>query len=227
MNKYDLPKQLPIFPLTGATLLPKGHLPLNIFEPRYREMVETARETNNVIGMVQPAGSHISSDTSNNDIFGTAERGRELYLTGCAGLITEFSEIENNQYFIVLTGIRRFKITRKLPMQHAFREVEVSYDDFTNDSDEDLGKNSALKKKFDQTLSAYLDLLKLDLDHESFSDIGDEEFINSLAMICPFDAPEKQLLVEAPTLQERTSLMIKIMDFNRSQHDVSSESNIH
>ncbi len=227
MTETNLPKQIPIFPLTGAILLPRGFLPLNIFEPRYREMVEMAQDSNKVIGMVQPLGSHVSLDINKSDLFGTAPRGREVYKTGCAGVISEFKQTGENQYFIVLEGISRFTIVNELPMKHQFREVEVIYDNLDQVSGNSLHDDRVLRRKFSKTLTAYLSHLELDIDHKSFDEICDEELINSLAMTCPFDAAEKQMLVEASSLEERTDLMIKIMDFNLSKHDISSEDNIH
>lgn len=227
MNTTKLPLQIPIFPLTGAVLLPKGKLPLNVFEPRYKKMIEMAHDTDGVIGMIQPQGSNFSSSVSKNDLFGTAPRGRDVYSVGCVGLITEMDKTTADQYFVVLTGLKRFSIVEELPMKYPFREVSVSYSNFSGDGDEAFHGATQYRNRFLATLHKYLIHLKINIDAKSLDKIEDEEFINSMAMVCPFDAAEKQLLLEVPTLVERTELMIKIMDFNLAKHDITLENHIH
>ena len=227
MSDKALPKQIPIFPLTGAILLPTGVLPLNIFEPRYIEMVEHAHDNDQIIGMIQPSGSPVSYDTNNSDLYGTAKRGRDLYPIGCAGRICEMEKTDDNQYFIALEGICRFEVVNEIPMRHQFREVEASYKNYRHDGFESFSREPALRSSFQDILNTYLKHLKLNIDYQTFNDISDEEFVNSIAMICPFDASEKQLLLEAPTLKERTALMMKIMNFNLAKHDISSEDHLH
>lgn len=227
MNVQELPTQIPVFPLTGTILLPRTHLPLNIFEPRYKEMVEFAVETDGIVGMVQPSGSAISSSIENNDQFGTAARGRELYSVGCAGIITEVKETAPGQYFIVLTGIRRFEIRTEIPLKHNFREVIADYSGFSIDGDEMLQNSTVLKEKLFITLKRYLDFLNMNIDLNSFEGIGDEELINSIAMILPFEASEKQLVLESATLTERAELALKIMDINMRDASTTVPTNIH
>ncbi len=227
MTNNDLPTTIPIFPLTGAILLPKGLLPLNIFEPRYKEMIDVAHKNHNVIGMIQPRGCEISAGKEDNDMFGTAPRGREIYDVGCAGLISEIKKTNEDQYFIILKGIKRFNVIKELPRRHEFREVEVCFDLFAADGSDALTGDGLLKEKFFKTLAAYLKHLKMKIDITSFKSIDDEELINSMAMICPFDAAEKQMLVEIPSVNKRAELMMKIMDFNLVKHNVSLENNIH
>ncbi|MDG1996678.1 MAG: LON peptidase substrate-binding domain-containing protein, partial [Emcibacteraceae bacterium] len=147
-----LPSHIPILPLTGAVLLPCGYLPLNIYEPRYKEMVEITRASHGVIGMVQPFGTQISTSTDNNDQFGTATRGREVYKVGCAGVISEFEENEHGQYFVILTGLRRFKIVDELPMTNSFREVNADYSAYQSDGVQEFETGSDLKDTFFNTL---------------------------------------------------------------------------
>jgi uncharacterized protein len=222
-----LPKQIPIFPLTGAILLPRAHLPLNIFEPRYKEMIEFANSSHGVIGMVQPAGTHISSAFENNDQFGTAHQGRGLYNVGCAGLITNFKETGNGQYFIILKGLRRFRIIEEAPLTQQFREVSADYQPFLCDGDENFNFDPSLKGEFFKTLDIYLKAIEINIDVSNFQNLVEEELINSIAMVCPFEASEKQLLLEAPSLIDRTKIMMKIMDINLSKHDISSGKQIH
>ena len=206
--------------------MPEGHLPLNIFEPRYKQMIEMARENDGIIGMIQPSSTNISSSEQENDLFGTAKRGRALYNVGCAGIISDFEENAAGQYFIILSGVRRFKIIRELPMSQLFREAEVNYLDYQHDGNEDDIK-AVPKSRFLETINKYFKKTRINVDLTSFEEFNDEELINSMAMNCPFDAAEKQLLIESDRVNQRAELMIKLMDFILGQHNISSENNIH
>ncbi|MDG1996061.1 MAG: LON peptidase substrate-binding domain-containing protein [Emcibacteraceae bacterium] len=222
-----LPPQIPIFPLTGAVLFPRGFLPLNIYEPRYKEMIDVARTSHGIIGMVQPFGTRISSSTKNNDQFGTAKRGRDVYNVGCAGIISNFEENEQGQYFVILTGFRRFNIINELPLTNQFRVANVDYSDYQTDGAQKLETDSNLKDTFFNAFKDYLSAMHINIDVNSFKDAPAEELINSMAMICPFEASEKQLILEEVTLIERTNMMMKIMNINLSRHDISSDNKIH
>lgn len=223
----NLPDHIPLFPLTGAILLPKGQLPLTIFEPRYLEMVEAAHDGDKIIGMVQPQRTNISPTPANNDLFGTADHGRDLYNVGCAGLIGEMEKTQDGRYFVILTGVKRFEIVEELPFERSFREARISYANYSNDGDEQFVRGTRLREQFIEKLDHYLQQLTMNIDMRSFEGVEDEDLVNSLAMICPFDAAEKQLIVEVPALEERAHLMMKIMDFNLSKHAISSRNNIH
>jgi len=222
-----LPDIIPLFPLTGAILLPKGYLPLNIFEPRYIEMVEAAHDSDGIIGMIQPKGARISNTRDNNDLYGTAKRGRPIYKTGCAGLITKMETIGENQYLVILNGISRFEILEELPMVNSYREARVSNANFSEDGNEKPLTDKKLKERYLSSLKKYFNRFNMDINPSDFSDISDEEIINSMAMICPFDSAEKQLIIETSTLTDRAKLMIRIIDFNLLQHDIASEGNLH
>ncbi len=223
----DLPTQIPIFPLTGVILMPKGHLPLNIFEPRYKEMIKYAQKTHNIIGMIQSSEQALPLCADENDLFGTAKRGRSLYNIGCAGLISDFEETDEGQYFIILTGLCRFKIIEEIPMKHTFREVGISYDDFKNDGNDPSFTELSIKENFRRTLSRFLSTVNIKIDLDLFDDVREEEFINSMAMICPFDTTEKQLLLETPILSDRIALMIKIMEFRNSGQIIPQSDILH
>ena len=223
----NLPSQIPLFPLTGAILLPKGHLPLNIFEPRYKEMVEHSRRTGNVIGMIQPTATNISTTTDGNDLYGTAERGRPLYNIGCAGKISTYEETAEGQYYIVLTGLIRFKIVKEVPMEKNFREALVDYTDYGEDGFGVLTNPNSTKEHFLKTFKNYISNLNLRIDFKAFEDIEDEELVNWAAMICPFDAAEKQLLIECASITDRLCLMDKLITLNASSHNMSAKKNIH
>lgn len=223
----DLPITLPIFPLTGAILLPRGHLPLNIFEPRYKKMIEDARKNEGVIGMIQPSKMAISSTIENNDNFGTTNNEPDLYNIGCAGLISNFEETANGQYFIILTGLRRFRITEEIATTTPYRQIKADYSEFIQDAAEpDIGQIKTTDSFF-SALKQYLKAMDIKIDLNAFEDLADEELINSLAMVCPFDAAEKQLLLECGVLKDRVALMMKIMDFKLPQDSISSDQHIH
>ena len=136
----QLPQTLPLFPLTGALLLPRGTMPLNIFEPRYLEMLDYARAHQGVIGMIQPHVSPIEA-TEGDDNLGTATRGRPLYKTGCVGMITEQAQGPDNSVLIVLTGLSRFDVVKEVTVDTSFRLAEIDYSRFSGDC---MGMNPCL-----------------------------------------------------------------------------------
>ncbi|MCF8473895.1 MAG: LON peptidase substrate-binding domain-containing protein [Emcibacter sp.] len=207
-----LPETIPVFPLTGALLLPKGHLPLNIFEPRYLDMVYYARERNGLFGMVQPATDPLHQQ--GNDQLGTAPRNRPLYKTGCMGMISDLRENKDGSLRILLTGLSRFDIEEELPFTQTFRMVRVIYDHYKEDCAAPLRSEDIPRQKLVLAVEKYLKLNKITPRWEALEKACDEELVNALAMICPFDAAEKQALLEAMSLKDRVELMLKIMAFD-------------
>jgi uncharacterized protein len=200
----DLPDELPIFPLGGALLLPRAHLPLNIFEPRYIRMIDDALRTHRMIGMVQP------------------QSDEELYKIGCAGKIVSFEETDDNRYLITLRGICRFKIKDEIPSDVPYRQASISWCDYSND----LKKQDCPdlpKEEFFSLLKYYFEKHGLNVDWNLIKNTPDEKLISALTMICPFDVREKQALLEAPCCMSRASLMTTILKI--SQHENSNENN--
>jgi len=210
-----LPDVLPVFPLTGALLLPKGHLPLNIFESCYLDMVFHAREKNGLIGMVQPNVSPLENQEG-NDQNGTAPRNRPLFTTGCVGMISELKENKAGGLTILLTGLSRFDIVEELPRTHTFRQVRVLYDRFIEDCAAQLRSDDIPRQKLVLTVEKYLKLYNVVPEWEALEQACDEELVNALAMICPFGMGEKQALLNAVNIKERASLMLQIMAFDLS-----------
>lgn len=210
-----LPDVLPVFPLTGALLLPKGHLPLNIFESRYLDMVYHAREKNGLIGMIQPSISPLT-EQQGNDQFGTASRNRPLYTTGCVGMISELTENRDGGLAILLTGLSRYDIVEELPKTQTFREVRVLYDRFQEDCGLPSRSDDIPRQQLVLAVEKYLKLYNITPRWEALEKACDEELVNALAMICPFDAAEKQALLEMESLQGRIDLMLRIMAFDLS-----------
>ena len=199
-NKTDLPNELPVFPLSNAIFFPKTLLPLNIFEPRYKQMTEHAVDGNKLIGMVQ----------SNQN---TNKRGEsEVYSVGCVGYIEFHSKTPDGRYLINLKGISRFKIKEEINTNNLYRKFSVDYDDYSSDFNDqrieeintiDLIKKT--KKLFEQ--------YQLSTDWKIVEKVEPEQLINSLSMICPFTISEKQRLLETRDIVDRNEVLNKIINF--------------
>jgi len=194
-----LPSILPIFPLAGVLLLPRGRLPLNIFEPRYLAMTRDALAGERLIGMVQP------SDPS--------ARGSEptVYPTGCAGRITSFSETDDGRFLITLTGICRFRIREELPLLEGYRRVVPEWREFAQDLDSE-DEPGFDRDRLLRGLRTYFQQHQIQADWDAITAVPGERLVTSIAMICPFDPSEKQALLEAPDLDERARLLTAIVE---------------
>lgn len=211
----DLPETLPVFPLPGALLLPGGDLPLNIFEPRYLEMVSTALSGERVIGMIQPRNMETELDLDAQDELS----GSDLYDVGCAGRITSFMEVENNQVQIILSGICRFKIRNTVESQTPFRIVHADYDEFLidlTDENETIGED---RERLLESLRRFLDARSMQADWDEIREVSTTTLINTLSMIGSFTAGEKQALLEAPDLKQRTRTLIALADMSTGSED--------
>jgi Lon protease-like protein len=195
----DLPKSLPLFPLTGAVLMPRGALPLNIFEPRYLEMVDYALQGDRLIGMIQPSEHE---DTVLKP---------KLSLVGCAGKIVEFRETDDNRYLLTLSGICRFRLTGEMdtttPWRAGFTDFAPFAGDLAQMADEDFPRERLLA-----ALKAYLNTRDMKADWKSVMNAPGEALINALAMMCPFDPAEKQALLEAQSFQDRASTLMALLE---------------
>ncbi len=193
----DLPDSLPIFPLTGVLLLPTGQLPLNIFEPRYLQMVEDAMASNRLIGMVQPKDQ--SRDKPG------------IYAVGCAGKITDFSETPDGRYLISLTGVCRFKIVQELNVTTLYRQAQASWAEFKNDI---YQKNcpDVNREKLYELLASYFKKQGLSCDWTMIDEAKSGRLITCLSMICPFDPEEKQALLEAPCCESRAKNFMAMLE---------------
>jgi Lon protease-like protein len=198
----DLPDVIPIFPLPGALMLPRGRLPLNIFEPRYLAMLDDALKSDHrLIGMIQPLESR-------------GDGPPPLRKIGCAGRVTSLSETEDGRYLIALTGICRFRVGEEIDGFTPYRRVKADWAGF----ERDLSLEQDIDPDFDR--SAFLDLLKryfeaarLSSDWSTLEEAEEELLINSLSMLCPFAVEEKQALLEAPRLPERRETLCALMEF--------------
>lgn len=197
----DLPAALPVFPLTGVLLLPGGHLPLNIFEPRYLEMVDAALSSHRLIGMVQPK-------TPNYD---GAQKNPEISATGCAGKIVDYCETEDGRYVITLNGICRFSIVEEMKTTTKFRQVKPDWGPFEKDLNA-IGCLDLDREKLNILLEKYFDIQGLHCDWGMIEEASDEKLITCLSMICPFEPQEKQALLEAVCCNARADLFMTMLD---------------
>lgn len=197
----DLPQTIPLFPLEGAILLPRGVLALNVFEPRYLNMVDDALGAERLIGMIQPA-----TGEENNPSPGLAD-------VGTVGRITAFQETEDGRYLITLTGVARFDVVRELETDTPYRQALVDYEPFAGDFSTSMGHTidrSALIGK----LKKYASLHGFNVDWDSVDQAPTETIINVAAQICPFDSAAKQALLESVTLDERCQTLIALLDWD-------------
>lgn len=195
-----LPHQLALFPLRDAVLLPRGRLPLNIFEPRYLAMIDDALRTSRMVGLIRPRHDDVVNPP--------------LYDIGCAGRITTFSEADDGRYLITLTGISRFRLVEEEIAVGGFRRGDVDWSAFTMDQNEVADDATAQRDQLVHLLSKYLDEVGMSADWDSMDGAPAEAIVNSIAMSCPFDADEKQALLEAPTVQERIDTLIALMEMS-------------
>ena len=184
----DLPKKIPIFPLTGAVLFPKTQLPLNIFEPRYVQMLNAALTTQHkLIGMIQP-------QANNNGL---------LKKVGCVGRITSYNETDDHRYLITLNGIIRFEIDEELDTTTEYRQVSANYGnyltDLTSEDVTNVDRESLLK-----LIKKYLKNKNLLADWDIIQQTPTEQLINYSGVLVPFTPEEKQLLLEAKTIMGRS-----------------------
>ena len=195
----DLPHSLPLFPLTGAMLLPRGQLPLNIFEPRYLEMVEYALQGDRLIGMIQPV--------ENEE---TTLKPR-LSQVGCAGKIIAFQETTDNRYLITLAGVCRFRLTGEMQSATAWRAGFCDFGAFAGDLAESAG-GELQRERLLHALKTYLTSRDMQADWNSVLTAPAEALVNALAMMCPFAPAEKQALLEAPSFHERASTLLALLE---------------
>ena len=191
----DLPQVIPIFPLPGVLLLPRGRLPLNIFEPRYLEMTQDAMASHRMIGMIQPADPQAKLNAP------------EVYPVGCAGRITSFSETPDNRFLITLAGVCRFTIARELaPEGLLYRRVRADYSRFAGDLP-DPAPLTVDRDRLLPALKSYFDRHGLTADWEAIERADDEALAICLAMACPFEPSEKQALLECSSERELVGMM--------------------
>jgi Lon protease-like protein len=201
-NPGDLADVIPVFPLPGALLLPRGQMPLNIFEPRYLAMIDDAlRSGHRLIGMIQPDARHPGPEERPN-----------LYRIGCVGRITQLAESGDGRYLIQLTGIVRFRVSEELSVATPYRQCRVTYAPFIDDFTARKGEDEVDRETLLRALSEFLKANDLKADWEGIENAPNEALVNALAMMSPYGSAEKQALLEAPDLKTRAEILVAVTE---------------
>jgi len=209
----ELPRVLPIFPLTGALLLPGGQLPLNIFEPRYLNMIRDALGGDRMIGMVQPTEQEETDDDDRPP----------LYPVGGAGRITSFAETDDGRFVITLTGVCRFRVGREMPLLNGYRRIEALWDRYQ----EDLEPSADMAIDRDRVLASarrYFERHGLQVDWQRLEKTDNFALVTALAMGCPFAPEEKQAILEADDGDARAKVLTALLDMSGFTDDESDQS---
>jgi len=207
----DLPDAIAVFPLPGILLLPRGRLPLNIFEPRYLAMtLDALADRQRLIGMIQPIDPGVVATAPE-------PRPPALHATGCAGRISSFSETDDGRYLITLTGVCRFNVVEEIATTGGYRRVVADFSawaaDLADESDAPFDRSRLMAG-----LNAYFAASEISADMQAIAATPNARLVTTLAMICPFDPQEKQALLEARTVPERARLLMALMDMAAAGH---------
>jgi uncharacterized protein len=210
----DLPSLVPMFPLRGAILLPRANLPLNVFEPRYLVMIEDAIRGDRMVGIIQPK----------SDIESPPDKSVVLKPVGCLGRITSYQETDDNRLLITITGIARFRVLDEAASDAPYRSCHVGYDGFRPDFVKGSGEEDVDRGTLLRVLKTYLDVNAMKADWESIHRAGNEFLVNTLSVISPYGAEEKQALLEAPDLRARAEVLIALAEMEMATRDGGSGS---
>jgi Lon protease-like protein len=209
----EMPGVIAVFPLPGALLLPRGQMPLNIFEPRYLAMVDDAlRDGHRLIGMIQPDVAHAGSTDKPS-----------LYKIGCVGRITQLAESGDGRYLIELTGVARFRIEEELKVATPYRQCRVTYAPFADDFIARKGENAVDRTALLAALTDFLKANDLKTDWEGIERAPNEALVNALSMMSPYGTPEKQALLEAPDLKTRAEVLVAITEIELAKKNTEGE----
>jgi Lon protease-like protein len=197
----DLPNVVPVFPLPGALLLPRGQLPLNIFEPRYVAMIDDALKSHRIVGMIQP-----DPEAS------AAAVAPELCPVGCVGRLTQLAESGDGRYLVTLTGIARFRVVEEVTAMTAYRQCRVDFAPFIADFTPRIGEDEVDRDGVLRTLRDFAEVNNLQIDWQSINEAPNEALVNALSMMSPFGPKEKQALLEARDLKGRADVLVAITE---------------
>jgi uncharacterized protein len=209
----DMPETIPVFPLTGALLLPRGRLPLNIFEPRYLAMTDDAMSGARIVGMIQPEKPETSTPPP-------------LFPVGCAGRIVAYEETGDGRILITLSGISRFRLREELNVGTLYRQCRVDFAEFAGDFAADPAGSAVDREALLRTLKDYLEANRIQADWSGIRDAPIEALVNGLSMMSPFGTREKQALLEAPDLKSRAELLIAITEFSLAEPGEDGETSL-
>lgn len=215
----DLPPEIPLFPLRGAILLPRTTLPLNVFEPRYLTLVNDALAGHRIIGIVQPVSGSDEGESP-------AARDTPLHMVGGAGRLTAFQETDDNRILISLSGVTRFRIAGEAATDLPYRICTADFTPFRADLERDLGEAEVDRERLLASLKSYLRAKGLGADWDSIDRSPNELLVNTLSMICPNGAEEKQALLEAETLKQRAEVLVALAEMDMAASDPDTGSTI-
>lgn len=208
---HDLPTEFPVFPLAGALLLPRGRLPLNIFEQRYLAMVEDALGAGRMFGMTQPDPQRPEGDT-----------GPGLYRVGCLGRLSSFSETDDGRYLITLSGLIRFSIVAELAMGRGYRRVRGDFSAYRADIEAAPGPAGVEREAVLTALRGYFARRNFEANWDAVRRMDDDTLVTTLAMICPFEPAEKQALLEAGTDADRAATLLALLQMGAAETNAPS-----
>ena len=212
----ELPEIIPVFPLPGALLLPRGQMPLNIFEPRYLAMVDDClRDGHRLIGMIQPDATHSSN-----------EERPALFRVGCVGRITQLAESGDGRYILELTGISRFRVIEEISVLTAYRQCRVDYFPFVDDFTARKGEDEVDRAALLEALTDFLKANNLQVDWEGIERAPNEALVNALAMMSPYGVAEKQAMLEAPDLKTRAEILIAVTEMDLARKRTSGDTGL-
>jgi hypothetical protein len=209
----DLPEIIPVFPLPGALLLPRGQMPLNIFEPRYLAMVDDAfRDGRRLIGMIQPDVTHSPNEAKPT-----------LFKVGCVGRITQLAESGDGRYILELTGVSRFRVIEELSVLTAYRQCKVDFFGFADDFTARKGEDEVDREALLAVLADFLKANNLKVDWEGVESAPNEALVNALAMMSPYGPAEKQAMLEAMDLKTRAEILIAVTEMDLAKKRTSGD----
>ena len=212
----DLPGTIPVFPLPGALLLPRGQMPLNIFEPRYVAMVDDSlRDGHRLIGMIQPDATSIGH-----------AKNPPLYKIGCVGRITQLAESGDGRYLLELTGVARFRIEEELSVSTSYRQCRVTYAPFADDFVARKGEGEVDRTAVLRALADFVKANNLEADWGDIDKAPNEALVNALSMMSPYGPAEKQALLEAPDLKTRADILVAITEIELAKNNTEGESKL-
>ena len=213
-SPQDLPDTIPVFPLAGALLLPRGQMPLNIFEPRYLAMVDAALAGSRLIGMVQPRDPEAAGSAP------------ELFGVGCVGRLVQFAETGDGRYLVSLSGVARFDLLEEIAASTPFRQCRVSFERFADDLEARAGEAAVDRPAVLGALKRYTEATGLRMDWDNVEQTPNEALVNALSMLAPFGAREKQALLEAPNLKSRAEMLVALTEIELAKSGSTTQSTL-
>lgn len=218
-SAVDLPKALPLFPLRGAILLPRTSVTFNVFEPRYLALVDKILAGDRLLGIVQPAPEAGAVESPEGKNF-------PLRRVGCVGRLSAFTEGDDGRYLISLIGIGRFELMTEIKSEEPFRIFRIDFGGFNSDFILGYGEDEVDRPRLLETLKSYLQANSLTADWDRINGAGNERLVNTLSILSPYGAEEKQALLEAPDLRTRAEALVALAEMELATRDDGSGTTI-